>query len=219
MSNEEQEEIVKRLKKIESTLKKIEKKLEDEREEERAAPAATGMEKGAAHGVVESLGKMFPQLNDLLEGLKDSPAFQERLNDLDFQVESGFKTTGLAGTRAMGSIPPSVRKKSGTKPVRRTGTRGGGKQKVKVGSDVSKGIPVDVFDENGVIKVIAELPGYEENEVKVQLEGESLAIDTTSTRQNKHGKVELPCAVEKKYEMNFRNGVLEVLLKKTKEKK
>ena len=214
MSPEKQEDISKRLDEIEATLKKIESKLEGKEKSETAGPGLEVTGKGVAQGVLESLGEISPQLGKLVETLKDSPAFEDRLQEIDLEVESRFSSAGVSPGRSTGSIPPGVRRRPGGPTVRRGTSPKVARQKVKVGADTLKAVPADVFDEGNVLKVIAELPGYEEKEIKVKLEEEALVIDASSTRGKKRSRVELPCAVEDKLDTAFRNGVLQVLLKK-----
>ena len=214
MSPEKQEDISKRLDGIEAALKKIEAKLEGKEEAEGESLVVEGVEKGVAQRILESLGKVFPQLGKLLETLEGSPAFEERLEEIDLEVESRFKGAGVSAGGNMKSIPPGVRGRQGGPAVRRGASRGVAKREAKVGADTLKAVPADVFDEEDALKVIAELPGYEEKEIKVKLGGGALIIDASSARGKKHGMVELPCAVEEKLDTTFRNGVLQVLLKK-----
>jgi len=214
VSPEKQEDISKRLDEIEATLKKIEAKLEGKEKSEETSPDVEWTGKGVAQGVLESLGETSPQLGKLLETLKDSPAFEDRLQEIDLEVESRFGAAGVSPGRSTGSIPPSVRRRPGGTTARKGTSHRVTRQKVKVGADTLKAVPADVFDEGDVLKVIAELPGYEEKEIKVKLEGEALIIDASSARGKKRSRVELPCAVEEKLDTAFRNGVLQVLLKK-----
>ena len=214
MSPEKQEEISKRLDEIEATLRKIEANLEGREKSKETGPAVKGTGKGVVLGVLESLGEASPQLGKLLESLKDSPAFEDRLQEIDLEVESRFGSAGVSPGRSGVSIPPGVRKRPGGATAGRGMPRKATRQKVKVGADTLKAVPADVFDEGDVLKVVAELPGYEEKEIKVRLEEGALIIDASSARGKKRSRVELPCAVEEKLDTAFRNGVLQVLLKK-----
>ncbi len=74
---------------------------------------------------------------------------------------------------------------------------------------------VDVFDEGDKILVVAELPGVAKKEIKVELNGDVLALTTTGAR--KYAKeVLLPAAAKEEEEMTvtYNNGVLEVRLVK-----
>jgi HSP20 family protein len=73
---------------------------------------------------------------------------------------------------------------------------------------------VDVFDEGEKLLVVAELPGVAKKEIKVELNGDVLALTTTGAR--KYAKeVLLPAAaVDDGMTVSYNNGVLEVRLHK-----
>lgn len=73
---------------------------------------------------------------------------------------------------------------------------------------------VDVFDEGDKLLVVAELPGVAKKEIKVELNGDVLALSTTGSR--KYAKEVLLPAPAKEEEMTvtYNNGVLEVRLHK-----
>ncbi len=73
---------------------------------------------------------------------------------------------------------------------------------------------VDVFDEGEKLLVVAELPGVAKKEIKVELNGDVMALTTTGTR--KYAKeVLLPAAaVDDDMTVSYNNGVLEVRLHK-----
>jgi len=214
VSADKQDDISGRLGEIEAALKKIEAALEGMEESQKTDVEVEGEEKGVASAVIESLGDTIPQLGKLLETLKESPAFQERLQDMDWEAETRIKGEGLSTGGTFRSIPPGVRGGAGVSTSRSRKPRRGTSRKVKVGADTMKAVPADLFDEGDSLKVVAELPGYEEKEINVGLEGTSLTIDASSARGKKYGRVELPCEVEDEMETSFRNGVLQVMLQK-----
>jgi HSP20 family protein len=73
---------------------------------------------------------------------------------------------------------------------------------------------VDVFDEGDKLLVVAELPGVAKKEIKLELNGDVLALSTTGAR--KYAKEVLLPAAAKEEELSFtyNNGVLEVHLQK-----
>ncbi len=71
---------------------------------------------------------------------------------------------------------------------------------------------VDIFDEKDHLRVITELPGVEEDDIKVEVKGDLLVI---STNNNKYfRKAPLFYSVGDEVERTYKNGVLEVRLKK-----
>lgn len=77
---------------------------------------------------------------------------------------------------------------------------------------------VDVFNETDIIKVIAELPGVEKKDIDLNIEGKSLIISVETPRKF-YKKIELPENVDiSAPKANYRNGILEVILVKPKDK-
>jgi HSP20 family protein len=75
---------------------------------------------------------------------------------------------------------------------------------------------VDVFEEGDVIRVVAELPGVREADVKYTLAGDILTISTACDRRY-HAEVLLPAPVQPEgIESAYNNGVLELKLKRAK---
>jgi len=73
---------------------------------------------------------------------------------------------------------------------------------------------VDIFENEEEITVIAELPGVEEKDIKTEIKERTLKI-SAETKERKYSKeVELPAAVTGELESTYKNGVLEVKLKK-----
>jgi len=74
---------------------------------------------------------------------------------------------------------------------------------------------VDVFDEGDTMRVIAELPGVEPAEIKVELEGDILTIATQGKERRYTKEVLLPAAGRREsLKTSYRNGLLEVTLAK-----
>ena len=69
---------------------------------------------------------------------------------------------------------------------------------------------VDLFDENGHVRLIAELPGVEEEGLTLDLKGDVLTLNAVG-RDRKYAKeILLPCPVKKEtLKTNFHNGILE----------
>ena len=79
---------------------------------------------------------------------------------------------------------------------------------------------VDIMTTNGEVKVIAELPGVEKNDIKVHVTDTTLTISVDKAGRKYHKELDLPGEVEPTTaKSTYINGVLEVTLHKTKEKK
>jgi HSP20 family protein len=75
---------------------------------------------------------------------------------------------------------------------------------------------VDVLEEDGAVRVIAELPGVSESEIVYEVNGDVLTISTKGPRRY-HAEVLLPCGAQKEgAESSYNNGVLELRLKRSK---
>jgi HSP20 family molecular chaperone IbpA len=76
---------------------------------------------------------------------------------------------------------------------------------------------VDVFEEGDHITVMAELPGVNEDEIKLEIENDILVINTGTSTRKYCKKIELPSPVEKDaVESSYKNGILKVKLRKAK---
>ncbi|MBL7183772.1 MAG: Hsp20/alpha crystallin family protein, partial [Anaerolineae bacterium] len=75
---------------------------------------------------------------------------------------------------------------------------------------------VDVFDEDDVLLVIAELPGVEEKDVQIEVHDGLLKLSTTIKGRRYAKELQLSCPVEEStMESAYKNGVLEIRLRKS----
>ena len=168
-------------------------------------------DESVAGGIIKGIGKMIPGLDGLLKGLEKSPVFKERLKKIDEEVErklneaplkkteeGKFKIKGKFGARHLAPDKPSTRK--------------------EVSPPMPQEKPVDIFDEGDYIKVIAEIPGVEEDDIKINLQGDKLTISLDIPKRRYHQELKLPCAPKGKIEKIYRNGILELKIKKTENK-
>jgi HSP20 family protein len=79
---------------------------------------------------------------------------------------------------------------------------------------------IDVINANNEIKVVAELPGVEKEDIKLQGTEKTLTISVETTDRKYYKEIDLPASVEPKTAKSlYKNGVLEVTLAKKKEEK
>jgi HSP20 family protein len=79
---------------------------------------------------------------------------------------------------------------------------------------------VDVVDTNGEIRVVAELPGVEKEEIELHGTEDSLTIAVDNAERKYFKQVELPAKVNvRQARSGYKNGVLEVILPKTEDEK
>lgn len=73
----------------------------------------------------------------------------------------------------------------------------------------------DMFDENDEIVVIAEMPGIEESDLNIDLNGDMLDITATRGTRKYHKELLLPIKVEKEnMKIKYNNGILEIRINK-----
>jgi len=79
---------------------------------------------------------------------------------------------------------------------------------------------VDVYTTNGEVKVIAELPGVEKEDIQLHGTEDSLTISVDTPERKYYKEVKLPAKVNpKEAKTRYKNGVLEVTLPKEEERK
>ena len=105
-------------------------------------------------------------------------------------------------------------------------TAGGGTPKVETFGNIKKtpeGPKVDeerepitdIFDEKNEIVVIAEMPGIEENDLKIELKEDILEISASGKSRTYRKELLLPVKVIKEnLHHKFTNGILEIRIKK-----
>ncbi|MFZ4412720.1 MAG: Hsp20/alpha crystallin family protein [Bacteroidales bacterium] len=105
-------------------------------------------------------------------------------------------------------------------------TAGGGSPKVETFGNIKKtpeGPKVDeerepitdIFDEKKEIVVIAEMPGIEDSDLKIELKEDMLEISAVSKSRTYHKEILLPHkASSQNLRHKFTNGILEIRIKK-----
>lgn len=105
-------------------------------------------------------------------------------------------------------------------------TAGGGTPKVSTFGNIKKtpeGPKVDeerepitdLFDEKTEVVIIAEMPGIEESDIKIDLKEDILEISAAGKNRTYHKELLLPAKVSSKnLKQKFTNGILEIRIKK-----
>ncbi|MGQ9461247.1 MAG: archaeal heat shock protein Hsp20 [Candidatus Bathyarchaeaceae archaeon] len=79
---------------------------------------------------------------------------------------------------------------------------------------------VDVISTNGEIKIVAELPGVEKEDIKLHGTEDKLTISVDTPQRRYFKEVEMPEKINpKEAKTKYKNGVLEVAIPKIKERK
>jgi len=195
------------IKRLKEKMKKLEEEKSINKEEEEST----------AGGLLKGIGKMIPGLGSLLEGLEKSPAFKERLKRIDAEVERKLKEEPLKRT---GEREPHIR--MGTPPGARgkvVGRRASVRKKPTTPKPEGpppavEERPLDIFDEKDHIKIIGEIPGVEEKDIKVNLKNDIITIKVDVSNRKYHQELKLPCKPKGEIEKSYKNGVLEIKIMK-----
>ena len=147
-------------------------------------------------GIFKGLGEFIGQVTKLAEEAKE-------LERAGVSVERRRLPHGMYGVSVkIGPAGPVLGRFGTIKPTLKPGV-----------AEVREPL-VDVFENEKEITVIAELPGVEEKDIRTEVEERNLKI-SAETKDRKYSKeVELPAAVTGELESTYKNGVLEVKLKK-----
>ncbi|PDW01925.1 archaeal heat shock protein Hsp20 [Candidatus Viridilinea mediisalina] len=166
---------------------------DDQQHDRRASSSGLG-------GIVKGLGDMLNILADLAERAPTEVQRQGSIppgsNDRSRAVYGFTVRTGISG-------PPRVE-------------RFGNVRSTPSGPEVApvREPLVDLFDEDSELLVIAELPGVDDNEVEVTVEGMSLMLTTNGERRYAK-ELALPAPVDPaSLQRTYRNGILELRVRK-----
>ncbi|SIQ74593.1 HSP20 family protein [Haladaptatus litoreus] len=77
---------------------------------------------------------------------------------------------------------------------------------------------VDIHEDDEHVRVIADLPGVEKEDINLKCDGETMTISAVSDHREYDERISLPARVdERSAKATYNNGVLEVTLEKTDE--
>ena len=182
----------------------------DEKVKESEETESVEESEGVAEGVLKSAGQIIPGLGGLLKGLESSPAFKERLKRINQEVERRLKETPLKRTTDRG---PNMESGFSTRTLVQEETPSFGRKGKKSSAHTPsrpKEPMVDVFDEKDHLRIIVELPGVMEKDVKTDLDKETLTLRINSAGWKPEHNITLPYAPLGKLKKVFRNGILEL---------
>jgi HSP20 family protein len=189
--------------KDEEKIARLEKRIE-ELEKGSNKPSEDVMVEGI---VQNGVSQFIPGLGGIIKSLeKSSPEFRQRIADTDAEIKHridvGWSSKPVVdyhvSTRPLGHVP-------GHGP-RRAAPRA---ESVKMPASAPHRQPiVDVMEGKDGITIIAELPGVSEEDLLMNLEGDSLEI--TAGEFSK--KIAMPRAAKSIIEKSFKNGILQLKL-------
>ncbi len=82
-------------------------------------------------------------------------------------------------------------------------------------NESKRDIPVDMFEKNNNLRVIAELPEVNEEDIMLDLNQDMLVISASHGKQNYRKMIKLPRISENIIRKIYNNGILEITLKLT----
>lgn len=182
----------------------------DEKVKESEEAKTEEKSEGVAEGVLKGAGQIIPGLGGLLKGLESSPAFKERLKRINQEVERRLKETPLKRTS---DRSPHMESGFSSRTLVQEETPSFGKR----GRRPEPSPPprpkepiVDVFDEKDHLRIIVELPGVVDKDIKTDLDKETLTLKINSPGWKPEHNITLPYAPQGKLKKVFRNGFLEI---------
>lgn len=164
-----------------------------------------GVTKAVLKGIVPGIGGLVERLEE------SSEVFRERLKEVDREVERELREQPLKRAKPKMKAGYRIRTiRKGKEPKRPRMIKK--REKAELERLKERELLIDVFDERNKIRIIVELPGIKEKDVKLKLRRNELTISAGKY----HKKVKLPHGVKKKISKTFKHGILEVKLDKKK---
>lgn len=183
----------------------------DETIRETAKVEREGEAEGVAEGVLKGAGQIIPGLGGLLKGLEKSPAFRERLSKINQEVERRLREAPLKRTSDRGPHMESGFSSRTLAPEETPPFGKKGKRAFAPAPPLKPKEPVvDVFDEKDHLRIIVELPGVTDKDIKTDLDKETLTLKINSPAWKPEHEITLPYAPFGKLKRILKNGILEI---------
>lgn len=194
--------------KYEKEIQGLEKRIRKLEEEKKKVKGEGGEMSGETNAgeILKSVGRMFG-LEGLIKSAEKLPEFQERLTKVDEELKRKLGVTSLKTTKERTAYKEREFK---TEPseIRRSDVR---KERA-----APREREVDIFDEAKYVLIIIEIPGADEKSIKVNLKKDKLTIFVDKAGKEYHKEIILPCVPEGEITKSFKNGILEIKIKKAK---
>jgi len=161
--------------------------------------------------MVDEMEKEMADFFKEIEGeIPDDLSTEHKLPDGSVKKEYGPFVYGYS-VKVGSDGKPVVREFGNMKP----GTSIGEDKKKPLNLQEAREPLVDVIQEPDQVKVIAELPGVEKEDIQLYATERTLTLDVTSPDHRYHKELELPFEVdEDSATSTYRNGVLETVIKR-----
>jgi len=166
----------------------------------------------------DDIDKMFDRMfREMLEGVPKDLVRERRLPDGGTVREMGPFVYGYS--MSMGPDgKPVIREFGNVKPSQKMTPFG--RRRPTLQYKQEREPLVDVMDEDGSVKVLAEVPGVEKSNITLNCTEELLTISVDTESRKYYKEVELPAAVDpQSAAAAYQNGVLEVNLRKIEKRK
>jgi HSP20 family protein len=158
-----------------------------------------------------SLGGIFKGISNLI----DLAAKLQREGKSEISHSGEIKGLGSKGAKAVYGFSIKLGGLAGESPQVETF---GNIKKDKKGAPVVEEVReplVDVFDEANKITIIAEIPGVEEEKIKIEIKDDILELKAEDSDKKYHKEILLPSKVrEESVRSTYKNGVLKITLTK-----
>jgi HSP20 family protein len=155
---------------------------------------------GVVDDVLPGLGKLVKKLR------KNSPELNRKILEKDAEIkkrlEEGYSPEPKIQYNVRVRTLAPERKETAYKP-----------HKVEKAEKKTIEPVVDFFDEGTTLRVIAEMPGIDEEQIVLDLQESTLFISASDKRRTFQKEVLLPCEA-RLLKQRFQNGILELTLEK-----
>ncbi len=173
--------------------------------------------KDIAKEELKGLGDL-PLIGGFFKGLEKFVDLAEKVEEAGGEIKKMGEIKGLEG-KTKGIYGFSIRTGIGEKPkiqtfgnIRPTKVK---EAKPKIEITEEREPIVDVFDEKDHVLIVAELPGVAKESIKLELKGDILILEAGDEKRKYSKEILLPTKVDfESREESFKNGILEVKLKK-----
>jgi len=153
--------------------------------------------------VEDTINGILPGLGDLVKRLKQhSPELQKGIEDADREIKDRIKKGH--------SRKPRISYSCSVRTLVPESSEGGGTRKKE--PEFLEPV-VDVMDEETAIRIIAELPGMDDEDICTELDNGSFILEAQRGTRRYRKIVPVPHNAEMVYR-RYKNGILEVELKK-----
>ncbi len=195
------EDLEKKVQYLENKIKELEQRVEERRTTDYEHASLVGDIVGSIPG--------FSRIIKVLE--KTSPEFRQKITETDMEIkhrlETGWSSKPVV-SYGLSIRPLSTRNKSSNVP----GTVSKERKKVILeGSEPAEPI-FDVFEKHDFVYVIAQIPDVEEQDINIEIQDDVLDISAGIYSK----KISLPCKSGSIEEKSYKNGVLQLKIKREK---